>query len=204
MATGRIEQRTRCLISSVLLVLVALSSLQAGRRAEDDFWSSDGGQQLERTGLTPFPGESFVEAGLMGYANFGGSKDSEYTVGLKISASFRDYFEYLHFRLDGFLGIDGPAEGLVEAELVLLKGLKIGLGTTHTKRNNLSPRLGLYVEDQSDLARRGGIYFLDNQGGGLEINWPLSKDWNYRGDFGVEKEHDEKYTRLLLGVLYHF
>ncbi|MBF0199480.1 MAG: hypothetical protein HQL32_17325 [Planctomycetes bacterium] len=106
--------------SLALTCLLLVHSLYAGRRAEEDFWTSENGESLtSQTGLTAFPSESFVKAGLQGYANFGKAEDT-FTAGLKISASFRDFIEYMQFRLDGFLGIEGTAEGLAEVDFVLM------------------------------------------------------------------------------------
>lgn len=176
----------------------------AGKRAEEEFWSSEEGQQVEKSsGITAFPGESYVDAGLLAYSNFGEGKD-EFTAGFKINASFRDLFEYIYLRVDGFLGVDGPAEGMAEVDFSLIRGLSAGIGLSYTKRLDFSPRFGLYVEDQDNSARRGGFYLLRDEGGGIELGWPLTDQWSAHGDFGIEKENDDKYTRLLAGVLYRF
>jgi hypothetical protein len=102
------------------------------------------------------------------------------------------------------LGIGGPAEGLVEGQLVLLKGLHLGCGVHYTERAKAQGRFGLYVEDQNDGRRRGGIYMLSEGGGALELSWPVSDQWALRGDIGQEEDDDETYQRAILGVLYEF
>ncbi|MBF0199119.1 MAG: hypothetical protein HQL32_15495, partial [Planctomycetes bacterium] len=94
--------------------------------------------------------------------------------------------------------------GLAEVDFVLMKGLKAGVGVSHTELLGLSPRFGLYVEDQDNTARSGGIYFLKDEGGGIELSWPLKDRWSFNGDFGMEKDDDKKNTRLVAGLLYRF
>jgi len=187
-----------------LLIFVLIQSiLFSARQSEDEFWDSEKGDSLERSGLTQFPGNSFVYAGILGYANFSGRED-DYTAGLKISSSLRDYVQYFSIKLDGFLGIGGPVEGNIEASVSLVRGLQAGVGLSYTKRLNFSPRFGLYVEDETDTARRGGLYLLRESSGGIELSWPFDKKWCFYGDFGSEKEGNDKYTRLLAGMLYQF
>lgn len=187
-----------------LLAFSFISTLDAGRRAEEEFWSQEDNKEYsKKTGLTNYPQDSIVQAGLVAYGNYGDGED-EFTAGFKISASFRDYFEYLFFRADGMLGIGGPAEGMAEAQFVLLRGLVAGLGGSYTKRLNFSPRFGLYVEDQTNKSRRGGFYLAKDSSGGIEVNWEFNQQWDFNVDLGVEKDNNDKYNRFVIGMLYKF
>jgi len=185
--------------------MVTLTSLLvAGPKAEEDFWSSEKGEQGKKTGLTPYPNTSYVEGGPMLYGNYGGSLDNEWTGGFRIEGVYRDAYEYFHFRLGGFVGVDGIAEGVGMAQVVLIRGLKASLGFSYTERVEFSLRGGLAVEDQDDPRRRGGIYLLGSDGGGVELSWPLNKSWSVWGDFGQEEDKNDKYNRLQLGGMYRF
>jgi|SaaInlStandDraft_1057018.scaffolds.fasta_scaffold39278_2 hypothetical protein len=189
----------------IICCLLAFSSvLLAGPRAEADFWSSEKGQEGKRTGLAPFPGTSYVEGGPMLYGNYGGSRDNEWTGGFRIEGVYRDAYEYLHFRLGGFVGVNGIAEGLGLAQVVLIKGLKASVGGSYTERLEFSFRAGLSVEDQADPRRRGGIYLLGSDGGGIELSWPLDNSWSVWSDFGQEEDNNDKYNRFQLGGMYRF
>jgi hypothetical protein len=188
----------------IFCVLFLGSSSFAGRRAEEEFWSDEDNANKGATqGLTAYPGDSFVTAGLMAYMNYGKGED-DFTAGLKISSSFRDAFEFMHLRLDGFLGIDGPAEGTSEVQFSLIKGFNFGLGVNYTKRLKFSPRFGLYVEDQKDISKRAGFYLLKDSSGGIEVNWPFSEQWDVSVDVGVEKTSVDSYKRLVAGLMYKF
>lgn len=191
--------------TTVLLCLLSLVAAGwAGPKAEADFWSSEKGEQGKKTGLAPFPGTSYVEGGPTLYGNYGGARDNEWTAGFRIEGVYRDAFEYLHFRLGGFVGVNGIAEGLAMSQLVLIKGLKASLGVSYTERLEFAIRAGLGVEDEADPRRRGGIYLLGSDGGGIELSWPIDKSWSVWGDFGQEEENNDKYSRLQIGGMYRF
>lgn len=181
-----------------------LAPLAAQSSADDDFWLRDSPPPA-RMPAPAFQGKSYVYAGLLGYFNNSRSgPDDENTGGLKISAAMKELSPYLTIRLDVLACHGGPAEGLLEADFTLTPGLIAGLGISHTRRLDLSPRLGLYVEDQKDTSRRGGIFLLEDNSGGLELNWPLADSWSTYGELGIERENNIKYTRILAGVFYKF
>jgi hypothetical protein len=195
-------------LATGLLATVACHSLCAGSRAEEDFWAApETKTKAKRSGIAAFPGESWVESGLFLYGNYSGSLKNEWTGAFKIEASFRDTFEFFQFRFNGLLGVDGIAEGAVEAQVVLMEGLKFGLGGSYTERAELEPRAGLYVEDKNEPRRRGGIYMLGSEGGGIELSWPVAEQWSVWGEFGEENldsNGDDKYSRTIAGLNYTF
>lgn len=190
----------------VVIFTLIPGMLLAKSKAEEEFWSEQPTSRDSFFGSGPaLPGKSFVDAGPMVYANFGdGPAKDEYTAGLKINASIRDYFEHAYLRLDGLLGLGGPVEGVAEVDVNLIKGLAVGVGGSYTKRLDFSLRFGIYVEDQQNSAKRAGMYLLRDESGGIEVSWPLRDRWTVNGDFGVEKESDDKYTRLVFGLMYRF
>jgi hypothetical protein len=191
--------------NTILFSIFFLSlSLFAGRKAEDEFWSEDNNREKgANSGISAHPGESFVQAGLLGYINYGKGKD-EFTAGLKISSSFREAFDFMFLRMDGFLAIDGPVEGTGEVQFALIKGLNCGLGINYSERIKFSPRFGLYVEDQNNFSKRAGFYLLKDSSGGIEINWPFGEQWDAFVDVGVEKNNIDSYKRLVAGLMYKF
>jgi hypothetical protein len=190
-----------------VLGILALSAgaLWAGERAERDFWTAkETKEQTKNTGVTAFPGKSWVEAGPVAYGSYGGSKKDEWTGAFHIEASFRDWSDFFQLRLNGLLGIGGPAEGLAEAQVVLLEGLALGGGICYTERLETTGRFGLYVEDKSNSRRRAGLYLLTDKGGGIELSWPIVEKWSLWGDVGEEKDNGDKYRRTVLGLNYSF
>lgn len=186
-----------------LLALFCLP-LVAASEAEEDFWTSNEGQKSRSVGLAPFPGTSTVDAGVALYGSFGGDESDEWSAGLRIDGVYRDAWEYIHFRIAGFVGFDGISEGLVETQVALIKALKFAFGGTYTDRLDFSLRYGLYVEDETDPRRKGGIFMLQDEGGGLEISWPLDKKWSVWGEFSREEPSLDKYQKLQLGAMYQF
>ncbi len=194
------------LLSVLLLTVILVPLLQAeDKMTEDEFWKQNETKTAAQ-GISAFPMSSFVYAGLVGYFNFADNGNDENTVGLKITANMKEMVQFLQIRLDAFVGIGGPAEGLIEANVNLVKGLTAGLGISYTKRLKTSPRLSLMVEDEGNSARRGGIYIMKDSSGGVEISWPLVDKWNFFGEFGVENDdrYDIDYTRIICGVQYQF
>ena len=177
----------------------------AGKKAEDNFWS---GEQKESTKSEPAPildslSLSYVEAGVIYYARGGDLKD-EHRGGMKLTASIRDYFEYVFFRLDAWATVDGPVEGSLEAQVSLVRGLNFGFGGMVTDHLDIVPRVGLYVEDQENYARRMGLYLLGGDGGGLEFSWPIQEKWAIQGDVSMEEDNNIELRRYLLGMMYRF
>jgi len=196
-------KRSAWLACGVFLLLA--SSLFAGKLAENDFWTKekDETETPKSSAIAKYPGLSYVEAGVIYYGKTGDVED-EHRGGMKITASLRDYFEHVHFRLDAWATVGGPAEGSLEAQISLVKGLNVGLGGMHTDHLQLVPRLGLYVEDQNNYSRRMGLYLLGADGGGLEFSWPIEEKWAIHGDLAVEEDHDVQARRWILGLLYRF
>ena len=180
-----------------------IGSLHAGERAERAFWTPKD-QHVESQKSENPPMQSWVEAGPVAHGNVGGSAKDEWTGALRVEASFRDWSEYFRLRIDGLLGIGGPAEGLAEAQVVLFKGFSFGAGLSYTDRIKNSGRCGLYVEDKTNTRRRGGIYLLTHKGAGLEMSWPVVERWAAWGDIGTEDDHGDQYQRATLGLLYSF
>ena len=190
---------------SVLFLCFGLQQGWAGSKAEEDFWAApETKTQAKRSGISAFPGESWVESGLFVYGNYGGLKKDEWTGALRIEASFRDTFEFFHLRVNGLLGIDGIAEGAIEGQVVLMEGFKLGVGGSFTERAEFQPRAGLYVEDRNESRRRGGIYLLGSDGGGIEMSWPVVEQWAVWGDFGQEEDNGDQYHRATFGLNYTF
>jgi len=188
-------------LAFIFLTIPFVPSL-SGAETEDEFWNAPPAQPVK--GWAELPENSFVYAGMMGYFNFSGPAKDIKTAGFKISANMREMMRYLSVRLDGFVGIGGPAEGLIEADFTLIKGLSVGLGFSYTKRLKLSPRFGLFVEDQKNPSRRGGLFLLESGSGGLEVSWPILDQWSFYGEIGVEKADGDEYTRIVTGAFYKF
>lgn len=190
---------------SAVLFACAQSASSANREdaGADNFWDKQPAKAAPADENAD-PSPSYVFAGLTGYFNFSDRPNDDNTVGLKILSSMKDYFEFVALRLDGMLCVEGPAEGLLEADFTLVRGLSAGLGAAYTRRLKLSPRFGLYVEDPSDTARRGGIFLLGSKGYGLEIGWPFAEKWSFAGEFGKERKNNTDYTRVLAGIYYRF
>lgn len=189
--------------SLTLIILLLLAASPA--YSNDDFWSDEGGKTARNQGITPFPSSGVIFAGLVGYFNYSDEyDDDEHTAGFKISALLKDVVKNFSFRLDGLVTLGGPTEGLLELEVSLVEGLVAGLGLSHTKREKVSPRLGLYVMDVDNPARRGGIYLLENSAG-IELGWPLVDRWSFYMDGGSEENSNgHKYSRAVLGMMYQF
>lgn len=203
---GSLLTAKRVVLSVACLGLCLGGSLSAGSQAEHDFWAApEKKTEARRSGIAAFPGESWVEAGLFAYGNHGGSQDDHWTGALRIEASFRDTYEFLQFRLNALLGVDSVAEAAAEAQLVLMEGLKLGVGGNYTERAEFTPRVGLYVEDKNEPRRRGGFYLLGEDGGGIELSWPLVEQWSLWGELGEEEDdRGSRYHRNIIGVNYTF
>lgn len=196
-------------------LLLAASLAAEGRperpsKSKDDFWSTGAAKDDARDDGKAAPMQrpdsphSYVFAGPCGYFNNGGPKDDINTVGLRLSGCAKDVAPYFSLRIDGFLGFRDVAEGLVELDATLLRGFSIGAGAAYTKRMQLSPRFGLYVEDLDDPAIRAGIYMLEAKGGGIEFSWPIATAWSVAGDFSRERDGQDDYTRILAGLNFRF
>jgi hypothetical protein len=191
--------------TSALFLLVGLQLGWGGSKAEEDFWAApETNTEAKRSGIAAFPGESWVESGVFAYGNYGGLKKDEWTGAFRIEASFRDTYEFFHLRVNALLGINGVAEGAIEGQVILMDGLKLGLGASYTERAEFKPRAGLYVEDRNEPRRRGGFYLLGGDGGGIELSWPVADQWAVWGDLGEEEDNGDKYNRATFGLNYTF
>ncbi|MBF0244773.1 MAG: hypothetical protein HQL31_05825 [Planctomycetes bacterium] len=196
--------KTLSLLSvGTVLYLLSPTFLEARERpSSDEYWTTE--RERGNSEYSTFGGEGYVYAGLVSYNSFSSEGEDDYTVGFKINSTLKNVVNYVNVRIDGMLGVGGPFEGLLEANVALVKGLQAGLGISYTDRIETSLRLGLYVVDEEDVGRRGGLYLLKNQSGGIELSWPVNERWSVWGDFGMEKQSNADYTRALVGLFYSF